>query len=144
MKKRNQYLMRWWRSNVPFAFFLPPFFPFNFYLGILHFFHPFFLSIFTFQFSEKRCRPNVNSRPAQTPAKPAFERPRRNVWTTPFFGKLIYNTENKGSSTGFTLKHALVLFEGTVLQISVGGEEWNNGMGEKWKVKSHYRFSIVP
>ena len=26
------------------------------------FFHPFSLSIFTFQFSEKRCRPNVNSR----------------------------------------------------------------------------------
>ena len=53
-EKRNQYLMRWWRSNVPFefsffsrgilhsqfrfaegifAFFLSPFFPFNFYLS---------------------------------------------------------------------------------------------------------------
>ena len=94
-EKRNQYLMRWWRSNVPFAFFL-----LFFSHGILHsqfqilqkafshsFFHPFSSSIFTFQFSEKRWRPNVNSRPAQTPAAP-----RRNVWATPFFGKLIYNT----------------------------------------------------
>ena len=57
------------------------------------FFPPTFsLSISPFQYSEKRCRPNVNSRPAQTPAKPAFEWPRRNVSTTPFFGKLIYNT----------------------------------------------------
>ena len=74
MKKRNQYLMRWWWSNVPFEFFFShgilhsQFWILIFSHGILQkafsysFFHPFFLSIFTFQFSEKRCRPNVNSR----------------------------------------------------------------------------------
>ena len=70
---------------------------FNFEFSFFHkAFHMAFCPLFPFQFlpfnfPKKRCRPNVNSRSAQTPAKPAFERPRRNVWATPFFGKLIYN-----------------------------------------------------
>ena len=84
------------------------FFPFQFSLGILHsqfrilffphgilqkafshsFFHPFFLLIFTFQFSEKRCRPNVPSRPLKRRLRRRLSGPRINVWATPFFGKL--------------------------------------------------------
>ena len=41
-----------------------------------------------YQFSEKRCRPNVPSRPLKRRLRRRLSGPRINVWATPFFGKL--------------------------------------------------------
>ena len=41
-----------------------------------------------YQFSEKRCCPNVPSRPLKRRLRRRLSGPRINVWATPFFGKL--------------------------------------------------------
>ena len=84
-----------------------------------------------YQFSEKRCRPNVPSRPLKRRLRRRLIGPRINVWPTPFFGKL------KKKNFRFEGHKQKDIFKGDHFQLLKGHKQKGKIEREKgWKKRS--------